>query len=176
MGISRTSVLFVLLFATMLPSLGCSKLASILVRKATEKAVEGATGSKEVKLEEDGTIKVKGPDGEQVEVSGTGLSTKLPSNWPSYIPLYPGSTIASAVSFPKGANLVPETPDGVEKVHAYYNLRVEGAGFAKEVDMGTPEGKVVHFKRGKETVSLTIGKGGESDRRKTSYTISIASE
>ena len=66
---------------------GCGFLAE----KATEKAIEGATGADDVEITKDGGVKVKTSDGTFESSS----STKLPDDLPK-APLFEGTTVQSS--------------------------------------------------------------------------------
>jgi hypothetical protein len=89
---ARGGLALVLLFALALAA--CKRTD----RRATERALEQATGNDQVEIDEDGdrvTLRNKSDEGESVLELGGGAH--IPADFPKSIPIYPGSKIVAAV-------------------------------------------------------------------------------
>lgn len=144
---------------------GCKWLA----RKAAEKAIEKSTGAKEVDLgSSGGTIDIQDKNGSRVV---TGQSVKLPSDWPSYIPTYPGSKIQTSVTNPERHEYTASmmTTDDADKVMAYYKSQMTSSGFKSTASANMPGFRSDSFKHtdGREVVVTIIG----NDPKNTMVTV-----
>lgn len=67
-----------------------------VAQNVAEKAIEEATGGK-VDIKDGGKdVKIKGPDGQELEF---GSGAKLPADWPTDVPIPDGATIVAAAGF-----------------------------------------------------------------------------
>jgi hypothetical protein len=64
------------------------------------------------------------------------LATKLPSDWPSQVPTYPGGTIVSGMKMKLGQTVVQRTADEPAKVMAFYKAQLGGMRLVKSVENG----------------------------------------
>lgn len=139
---------FAVVFA--LSSFGCGRLREKLAHKAVE---EGSSGN----------VTVTTPTGTVQTTSGGGA--KLPDGWPSSVPLYPGASVTASMGTPVAKSVVFSTTDSAQKVHDYYKAEVKGMKLATDIDANGS--KVMAFRDGGKTVSVTIAQG-------TQVTISAA--
>ena len=129
-----------------LGSLGCSGIVEKAQRKvadeAAEKAIEAASGG-DVEIEGE-TVRIQ--DGDQTLAMGAGA--KMPENWPSTVPVYPGAQVAmsstDATPGSTGMMAVLQTPDAADKVVAFYKSHCAGCTVQTEVD-AAGQGKTVIF-------------------------------
>ena len=135
---------------------GCDKLQEKLAQRAADKVVENASGG-EVNVDSTKGGAVTVTDKKTGTVVQGGSAVKLPDGWPAAVPIYPGSTVRSAVSSAGGKNVTLATPDSAAKVTAFYksrpNLPVES-----EMNLGTQQ--IIALKHGSKTVAITIGQAG----------------
>jgi hypothetical protein len=78
------------------------------------------------------------PGGAVVEAASEGQSLAVPDDLPAFAPAYPGARLATriggeSVGDGRGALMVFETSDPVEKVAAFYDARAKDAGAAATV-------------------------------------------
>lgn len=129
---------------------GCQMVAE----KATEKAIEGATG---VKVDKNGDeVTIEGKDGTKVTTSDSG---EAPAGFPKDVPVYAGKITASVVA-DNGYTIGIETNDDVAKVLDFYIAAAGKDGWKKEAEMKVPEGGVVSAKQGERVWQVTVGKSG----------------
>jgi hypothetical protein len=78
------------------------------------------------------------PGGAVIEAASEGQSLAVPEDLPAFAPAYPGARLATriggeAVGDGRGALMVFQTADPVEKVAAFYDARAKDAGAAATV-------------------------------------------
>ena len=147
--------------------LGCVLLASScetvkekLAQKATEAAIEHASGG-EVKIDSNNhTVTVKSEKG-NVQFSGAG--SKIPDDWPKDIPVYPGAQVKMSMSNSEQQLLALETTDSPDQAVAFYKSKL--SAMKQEGTMSTEQQTMLGYKddNGRH-VQLSIGKdqGGGS--------------
>jgi hypothetical protein len=136
---------------------GCGKIKEKIAEKIAEKAIEKATGAEDVDLNSSsGGVTIKNAEG---EVFQSGKGTKVPADWPSDVPVYPGSTVFSAVSTPKQKFVHLQTKDSPDTVVTFYKGKLAGE---KTHEMSMNETRAVTFKDGKRVTSVIVG---EPDRK-----------
>jgi hypothetical protein len=145
------SLALAVLATSVLAPLGCKRLAE----RMEEKAIEKGTGGQVHVNGENGTISVTN-DGGTVSV-GTGA--KIPDDFPSTIPIYPGAkpSLAAKTSDPKGKaawSLALETPDAKDQVVAFYKAKMSGFTAESSMDMGTTTMNV--YKSAQYEVTLMV--------------------
>jgi len=134
------------------PTLACSKVKEKIAEKAAEKVLEKATGADDVDLNSSsGGVTIKNAKG---DVMQTGQGTKLPDGWPSDVPVYPGSTVISAVSSPKTKLVHLQTKAEPDDVIQFYKGKLPGEK-THEVSMG--QGRGATFKDGDRTINVFVG-------------------
>lgn len=153
--------------ASLLGGTGCSKIQEKITEKvaekAAEKAVEAQTGGKVDIDSNSGSMKIK--DEKTGAVVEWGTQAKLPDNWPSDVPVYPGAAIRASMSTNDGSSLSLETTDSIDKVSSFYKGKL--SGFKKEAEMDMGATKIVSYSEGKRKVSLTFSESDKSDDKKT---------
>jgi hypothetical protein len=131
---------------------GCQMAAE----KATEKAIEGATG---VKVDKSGDeVTIEGKDGTKVTTSESG---EAPAGFPSDVPIYPGKITASVVAN-NNYTIGIETSDDVAKVLGFYSAAADKDGWSKVADTKVPDGGVVSAKKGERIWQVAVGKSGKT--------------
>lgn len=133
MNLVRTSLLAMLLL-TGLAVLSCNKIAE----KATEKAIEAASGEK-VDVDTAGK-KMTMTDKETGQTSEVDMAAKsMPEGWPASLPQYPGSTIEMTQThkLDAGTSLIVamKTADSPDKVTSFYDEKATAAGFKQQSTM-----------------------------------------
>ncbi len=161
-----------LVLSVALPSVACKRMAERArekaIEKAEEKAIEQQTGG-QVKVDKDkGTIAIMTDGG--ALVLGTGA--KLPDDWPSAVPAYPGGKVVFAAKSASGTkdtwSASFETTDSKEKVGEYYKGNMSGFKQNSSMDLGTSSAQI--WQSPKYDVSVMIG----AESAKTSVTLSVS--
>jgi hypothetical protein len=67
------------------------------------------------------------------------LTTRLPSDWPSQVPTYPGGKILTAGKMKTGGMMVQQTDDAPAKVVDYYKAQLSTMHLVKNVDKGVTQ-------------------------------------
>jgi hypothetical protein len=169
-GIMRSSCLALsLLVSLAVLGSGCSKMAEKIEQGAVEKAVEVQSGGKaKVDLSNDqGSITVN--DGKTE--AAWGQSVRVPVDFPKQIPIYPGSTVVSAVSdnTAKAKHMVMlRTADVADKVVDYYKGELKGFKVEQDANLGGYH--IVKFAGGKQT-ALNVAMTFMSEQPPSSTTI-----
>lgn len=141
----------VLAVGLLLPLTACKKLTE----KATEAAIEKATGNK-VDLDKDGgTMTIKSDQGDfKVATSQDGQSVPLPADFPKDVFLPDHTTVNSAMDMAgmKMVNMVSKASSG--DVSATIQKSMEGQGWKREMAMQAAEGSatLVYSKDKRQTV------------------------
>ena len=133
---SNSTIIIIVVVVVVLVVLGIAgKLASdFFAKKAAEKITESAlgqiTGGKVNVDTNSGSVTVQNDQGTAT------FGTKLPSNYPTDIPLYTGATVVSAITGngttgSQGSTVSLTTPDSADKVQAYYDAQLASKGWTK---------------------------------------------
>lgn len=159
----------------------CLLLSLALVTGCGKKSTNIETKDGKVKIEtESGGEKVKVKTEEGEAEFGTG--TKIPDNWPSDIPIYPGSSVMGSVDISgeageKSINVILTTTDPVDKVKAYYSkeLKANDWEIMESADFTTGEGSFGGFSvnKGGRNGTVTFGTSTENKKEATLITITI---
>ena len=147
-----------ILAASMMIAAGCGASAS---EKIAEKIAKDATGSKDVDIDsKGGTVKIKGKDGEELEISGS--EGKLPDGWPDEVPLPDSAKITSGGKMATGEGAsysvsatVDESP---EDTLSWYKKELDG--FKESATMTTADGGYSTFTSDDYEVVVTTSKEG----------------
>lgn len=145
---------------------GCGKITEKIAAKAVEKTIEVQTGGKVDIDAKGGSVKFK--DEKTGAVAEWGASAKLPGDWPSDVPVYPGAKILAAMTANGGRSLTLQSPDAPDKIAEYYKSKLGTFKKESELDMGAA--KMVAFTSGKRTVGVTVT--GSNDE--TSILLTVA--
>lgn len=138
---------------------GCQKIAE----KATEKAIEGATG---VKVDTDKeSVTITGEDGSSITAGSDG---ELPDGFPEDVPVYEGEIVSSLMT--EGNYTVAiETKDDATTVWDWYGTELESAGWTQTSEFKVDDGGMRSAEKGDMTLQVTVGAG--TDGEPTTVTI-----
>lgn len=149
---------------------GCRKIQEKIAKKAAEKAIETASSgdgkTTKVDLGDDGTATVKVEDDKTGAKAMWGAGAKLPDDWPSDVPAYPGKIQVSS-STPESKVVMIKTSDDGSKVLAFYKSKLSGAKKVAEATIGTNTTGV--WTQGSEQISVTADDQGDE----TSVTVAV---
>ena len=124
-------------------------------KTAAEKVIEAATGGKAQVNTDNGEVTVKTDQGTY------STSDKIPSDFPSDVPVYSGAKVQSSVATSQqqgsGHYLALETTDSLDKVSAWYKSQVVDKGWKIESDA---------------TIQGTLILGATKDTRQLSVSVS----
>jgi hypothetical protein len=161
-----------LVAAIALPSLACRKLAEKAEERALEKSLEKQGG---------GPVNINSHNGSMTIVTDAGsfemgAAAKIPDDFPSAIPVYPGAKPAFAArsSDPKGKatwSLQLETPDSKDQVVAFYKDHMTGFAQSTTADLG--KSAMEAWQSPRYTVTLIVG--GENPKT-TSISLNAATK
>src|SRR6185436_13697092 len=141
--------------------------------KLTFKTDQGTTVVDTSQSGESGSVKVTGADGQQVTWGG-----EAPKNLPSWVPIYPGSTVTGAMDATnnegRSATFSISSEDTVDKVIEFYESKLNEAGLKvskQTIDANGQHSAILTAASGddKRTVSAMIGQS----EGKTQGTISF---
>ena len=125
---------------------------------------DGKGGSATVKTTEKGDsqeVTITGKDGKTTAtISAGGDGAAAPANLPAFAPVYPGAKIESSIvgSGPEGSGgvLVLSTPDAPDKVAAFYDARISGAGLGDVTRFTTNEMRMIGGSAGEKGPSANV--------------------
>ena len=144
----------------MLLGLGCKSPSQMI----TEKVLETASGGK-AKVDLSGnTVKVETKEGTS-EWGGT----KLPDNWPSDAPVYPGASVqfSSSSNSKDGqpsAMVMFQTKEAGPNVYEFYKKELVAQGWTVEQDIQSGDGAMVTATKDTRALSVTVATGdGQTD-------------
>jgi len=139
---------------------GCQSIAE----KATEAAVENATG---IDIEKSGDeVTIKGEDGTELTASSDG---ELPEGFPTDVPVYEGA-IVSSIKTDNGFSVVIEAQGDVVEIFDWYKDELTSEGWKIVTEMKVEDGGALVSEKGNETAQVTLGVDS-SDASKTTITI-----
>lgn len=130
-----------------------------LGKSAAERAIEAATG-------EDADVDVNGNDVTVKTDQGTwSTSDKLPADFPSDVPIYPGATVqgsvASAGQDNTGHYAGLETTDALDDVIAWYKKEVKAGGWTVATDAMVNGSLILSATKDSRGLSVTVTKEGD---------------
>jgi hypothetical protein len=150
------------------PLSGCGAVA--------EKAIEEATGGK-VDIKDGGKdVKIKGPDGQELEF---GSGAKLPTDWPSDVPIPEGATILGSGSFSESGsegakNVSIETTQQPGALLESMKSSLESNGWTVKTETSAAQGGTIAAEKGANpTRNVVVFVTGETDG-KTVAAITVA--
>jgi hypothetical protein len=148
------SVALLICLATLALSVGG---CGLLAQKATEGALEGATGGA-VKVDGD-SVTIKGKDGSEATVSG---DTKIPADFPSEVPMRDDGTVKAVITnqAPGGGTSyminvqfkVPQT-----ELLDWYKSEFEKGGWTVTSTVSTGNGGMIAAEKGDLAVNVVTG-------------------
>lgn len=137
---------------------GCGKIKEKIAEKAAEKAIETASGG-DVKVSSGGvTIK----DDQSGSTLHAGTGAKVPDDWPSSVPVYPGATVQAAMTTDKGKAVILQSKDPATKIADFYKGKLSGMKKMAEMDLG--KAKTISFQDDKLTVSVMVTESSDPDQ------------
>jgi hypothetical protein len=132
---------------------GCQAIA----QKATEKAVQGATGGA-VNVNGD-TVTLKGTDGSQATIA---KETSIPNDFPSDVPLYANGTVTAVVTneTPQGKGYLVgiKYKDDTTTVLDWYNAEFKKGDWKVLSTVTTGDGGMISAENGTYSVTIVITK------------------
>lgn len=135
--------------------------------RMVERAIEQASqGDVDVDISRNGTMDIKGKDGENYNVS-SGENVKVPDDWPSSVPILSDAKLSFAGKMDgKGEgsmSVLYTTGKSVSDVATYYTESLAENGWTIEAQMSTGDGSVVSAtKNENETVGIYISKSEDA--------------
>jgi hypothetical protein len=93
-------------------------------------------------------------------------NVRLPSDWPSQVPAYPGGTIVTGTKLTFGDTLVQRTGDAPAMVLAFYEAQLRGMHVINSVDNGVVQSRTWSNDEEPLQVTLQLGRG---DGDKTTF-------
>lgn len=139
-----------------------------------ERVLERATGvNYDVNSDGNGTIKIKGEDGAQVEVSTEGTAS-LPKSWPDTLPIYKNAKIENSgtISDGKGTKSLTLTftvNDNANDVIAYYTDKLSSNGWVSAANINTGDGAMISAQQGENVATAYISKS----EKETSVSLTV---
>ena len=145
---------------------GCDTIQEKLTKKVTESAIEHVIEQKtggDVEIDSSsGSVTVKSDKG---TVAFNSAGNKVPEDWPSDVPVYPGSKVTMSMSSVGQHVLTLETTDTPEQAVAFYKSKL--SALKQEATMATEQQTMLAYKDDTgRRVQLSIGKdkGGTGDK------------
>lgn len=162
----RSGLLLGLVLGSVGLASGCETITDKLTQKVTESAIEHVIEQKtggDVQIDSNnGALTVKSDKGTVAFNSGGG---KVPEDWPSDVPLYPGGKVTMSMSSAGQHVLSLETADTPDQAVAFYKSKL--SAMKQEATMTTEQQSMLAFKDDTgRRVQLSIGKdkGGTGDK------------
>ena len=136
---------------------GCKSISE----KASEKMVESIIGhDADIEVDEDGngTITIKGEDGEEITLSSN--TNEIPDNFPSDVYMVDGEIVVASSVNTGGGDLITVSlfTDGEpNEVGKEITKNMEKEGWKTEMNTVTPEASMLIFSKDKKGATITIG-------------------
>jgi hypothetical protein len=156
-------VVLALAALSVLPSVGCKRLAERAAEKAEEKAIEKQTG---------GQVSINGEKGQLTITTDAGAMTfgtgaKIPDDFPKAVPVYPGAKPSlgakSAAAGKDVWTVAMETTDTKDQVVAFYKSNLSGFTQASTMDLGTSTMSVYQSPKLDVTVMAAAQSAGKTE-------------
>lgn len=123
-------------------------------KSAAERVIESATGGKVNVDSNSGDVTVKTDQGTW------STSSKLPSDFPKDVPVYPGATVESSVAANQeqggGQYVGLQTTDALDAVVAWYKKEVAAQGWKIETDATVQGNLILGASKDTRELSLTV--------------------
>lgn len=147
---------------------GCTEsLAERAVDRAIEKRIESETGHEADVDINDGSITFT--DNASGATGQFGGNVKLPSDFPSDIPLPNGITLSGTASTPEGDWVTYTTDQSAADLGAWYEAELTADGFTKQGSFTTGTSSSWAFEKGSVSIGIAITDG--ADGAKTSVMV-----
>lgn len=141
--------------ALVLGAAACSPGAC--AQNMVEDAIEADTGA-EVNLDaEDGTVTLRGKDGEQMTFSSNEDGVELPSDFPSNIPVYPDARATEYLNTGGGVQVAFQISASMTDVRDWYIEQLKEGDWTIGMNAVTSEGGIMVAEQGDESLSLIFG-------------------
>lgn len=164
--------------ALALPLLGAScfnlqaSVTDKLAEQATEKILEGATGTKDVEINGD-EVSIVGDDGQTINIG----SSQLPEDFPKAVPLYSGATVEASFSTGSGEEgvwtVTFSSTDPVTTVNNFFKDALAEDGWETTYSYSLDESYGYTAERADLSVTVTVSAGDENG---TSIFMSVSKE
>lgn len=148
-----SATLIICLAGVALSATGCQLIA----QKATEGALEGATGGA-VKVDGD-SVTIKGKDGSEATVSG---DTKIPADFPSEVPMRDDGSVKAVVTNKTSSggtgyvvNIQYKIPQS--ELLDWYKTELEKGGWTITSTVATGDGGMVAAEKGDLQINVVTG-------------------
>jgi hypothetical protein len=137
------------------------KLNESVAETELEQEIERHTG-KTVDIDGSGTgILIEGKEDGQTARLDT-LSGQLPPDWPSNVPVYPGSKVALSIKASKGWTVTLETPDSPDKVTEFYRDKMAGLQQRASMEIGGNRTMMWVDEQNSTQITLTVSTDDET--------------
>lgn len=151
---------------------GCKSPTEAITEKLTEKAVEGYVNSKIDGSVDfgDGTVTYSG-DGVN---AAYGEGAKLPADFPTDVPVYPGASLlmASVSSKDNTASLMANSKDASSKVTAWYADALKSKGWSQGLEQDLGSAWYRQFTKDARELMVSIA----GDDQGTTITVSVSAK
>ena len=148
-----------------------SVINRLIAKTAAEKMIEAATGGKAQVNTDNGEVTVKTDQGTY------STSDKIPANFPSDVPVYPGAKVQSSVATSQeqgnGHYLGLETSDSLDTVTAWYKSQVVDKGWKIESDATINGTLILGATKDTRQLSVSVSDGGSG---KVAITLVVATK
>jgi len=132
-----------------------------IAEKATEAAVERATGAK---IDNGGEqITIQGEDGSEFTASSDG---ELPDGFPSEVPVHDGR-IVSSMKADNGFSIAIEADAGIDDVLEWHKKEFADGGWTVVNEMKIDDGGAIGAEKGDMTVQVTVGVASDDANKST---------
>lgn len=150
--------LMVFVFGVALLGAGCTSPKQAVQNAITEKVIEKSAGSQNVNVDVQGNgevVTMTGADGQTFEVG----KNRLPEGFPTEIPLYAGTTVASSTSNGKtgtegGWTVTLASDDSVSAIGEYYKNALSTDGW--ETTYSYTIDQSIAYSASHDTLSVTV--------------------
>lgn len=127
--------------------------------KATEKAIEDATGA-DVDVSEGGDKVTIETDEGKVTVG----KNEVPDSFPSDITVYSGAEVTGTTETSEGVSLLLTTSDSVEKVNSFYKADLAKNGWTISSSSIVTDSALITAEKGSKSLIVTVGPDKESGK------------
>ncbi len=166
----------VMLATIVLTGFGCGSITSKITEKVTEKvaesvlekSVEGQTNGKVDLDVNNGTLNFKGEDGTSVSY---GSDLKLPSDFPSVVPVYQSAKIVATTTTSAESTVTLTTEDKADVIIAWYQEQLKD--WKKEQSFDSQGYYMRVYSRNNETITVAVGDSDTTRSITVHYTMEV---
>lgn len=154
-----------LLTVIALSGFGCGSITNKITEKVAEKATEAmiensvekqSGGNVDLDISK-GQLNFKGQDGTSVSY---GSDLKLPTDFPSVVPVYSGAKITATTTTKTDSTVTLTSSDAAADILTWYEGQL--SGWEKESAFDSEGYSMRTFKKGQETITLAVGSADET--------------